>query len=553
MNRFAKLMIPVALLTSTFLFTRMAKTRVAPEGRSYDVLRYELALTLLPRLHGLSGSNRITFTTTAPSRGVRFDASSATITIDSVTGGGGPLRFAHSGGELRVSFPGTIPAGDTQRVTVFYRAISGFDGRYDSGGVYFDTGSGGLRVATISEPNFAREWWPCNDRPSDKALVSLSCAVPPPMIAVSNGRSAGVGREGEWGRYSWTSDYPVSTYLVFLGAAEYRVTTDTMRTADGGVLKLSTYVYPEDSAKADADFANIKSILGYFSATFGPYPFAGEGFSIAEVTGQLTMENQTVVAMESRLVTGDLKNENTLVHETAHQWWGNLVTPSSWKHIWLSEAFATLAEALYVGHRRGPEGYRRYIDVLMDQPAGYYGGPVVGGDSGTFWDSFSPSVYFKGAITLHMLRRMVGDTVFFRSLREYLHGPARRYGNASTEDFIAVCEQNYGSPLGWFFTQWLNAGPGVPDRPDLLYDWKAEDPPAGTGLRLSVRQAQDGGVVYRLPFSVRVFGGGNVKSFPIVDSMRVQDFRLPVTFPVDSLQLDPDRDLFMTVDREEQR
>ncbi|HLB01274.1 MAG TPA: M1 family metallopeptidase [Bacteroidota bacterium] len=542
-------MILLALLAGFVAFTRTANTRIAQAGRAYDVLRYDLALTLRPDQRGISGTNRITFVTTSASSQVRFDASSRTITVDSVTGPGGRIPFVHSGNELRLTFPETLPASDIRTVVIHYAAVSAFDGRYDSGGIYFNSDSGRLRVGTISEPNFAREWWPCNDRPSDKALVSLACTVPHGMTAVSNGRPRPVREEGQWSTYGWETLHPIATYLVFLGAADYTLAVDTMLTGDGRVLDLPRYIFPEDSANAAEDFRNIKTILRYFSATFGPWPFTGEKCAIAEVEGRLTMENQTVVAIEKEKITGDRQNENTLVHEIAHQWWGNLVTPSSWRHIWLAEAFATFSEALYIESRRGPETYAQYMDVLMDQPDGYYSGPVVGTDSAGFWDSFSPAVYYKGALTLHMLRRMTGDDVFFAALREYLDGPERRYGNASTSDFIAICERRHGSDLDWFFNQWLFTGREEPDRPALVYDWTQSESPGGIGLRLTVRQEQAGGRTYRLPFNVRVFAGGATETFPVIDSLRDQAFTRTLSARVDSVVLDPERNIFMSARR----
>ena len=194
------------------------------------------------------------------------------------------------------------------------------------------------------------------------------------MTVVSNGRL--VSRKESAGRhiFEWATKTPIATYLVFLGASDYLVTRDTLTLPDGGGLPLAWYVFPGDSAKAAEDFRNTKAILTYFSDTFSPYPFAGEQFAVAEVDGHLTMENQTVVAIEKNMITGDRRNENTFVHEISHQWWGNLVTPVDWHHTWLNEGFATYSEALYIESRKGPASYRAYIDVLMDQPRGFYAG-----------------------------------------------------------------------------------------------------------------------------------------------------------------------------------
>src|SRR5204862_3769224 len=129
----------------------------------------------------------------------------------------------------------------------------------------------------------------------------------------------------------------------------------------------------------------------------------------AEVDGELTMENQTAISIQQSLITGDTTNETTIVHETAHQWWGNLITPLTWKDTWLGEGFATYAEALYREFHYSPASYGRFMDWLMAAEQGRYAGPVVGRSDTSFWDSFNPRVYNKGAIVLHMLRGAVGD------------------------------------------------------------------------------------------------------------------------------------------------
>src|SRR5206468_2050391 len=126
----------------------------------------------------------------------------------------------------------------------------------------------------------------------------------------------------------------------------------------------------------------------------------------------LTMENQTVCSIQNSMITGDRKYElSSVVHETAHQWWGNLITPGNWKHTWLSEGFAEYAEALYLEHRRGAEMYHEYIGKMMAFAPGAFAGPIVGRSDTAFWDSFAPRVYHKGALVLHMLRGIMGDSL----------------------------------------------------------------------------------------------------------------------------------------------
>jgi aminopeptidase N len=532
------------------LLTQAAFAGKSPDDRGYDVQRYSLDLSIVPESSFISGSAEITLVATASIASVRLDADSVTIRIDSVTSGGRRVPFTRSGNVLEVPLPGGVRASETVALTVHYLARSSYDGRYDEGGILFSRGSTGYTIGTISQPNFARRWWPCNDRPSDKALVSLRCAAPAGMTVVSNGRLLSQERRDGRDVFSWATKNPIATYLVFLGAADYLVSRDTLALPDGQTVGLAWYVFPEDSAKAAEDFRNTKAILEYFSRSFLAYPFAGEQFAVAEVDGRLTMENQTVVAFERDLLTGDRRNENTFVHETAHQWWGNFITPVDWRHTWLNEGFATYAEALYIESRRGPGPYREYIGLLMDQPAGFYAGSVIGRDENSFWDSFGPAVYYKGALALHMLRRMMGDDAFFRAMRSYLRDPRLAYANASTEDFRSACEAEHGEDLGWFFRQWVYAARDSSDRPAIAYRWRQETADSGRAVLVSVSQLDAPEPAWRLPFRIRVHAGGGAEDFAVVDSLPRQEFILPASATADSVLIDPERDIFMTVRRE---
>jgi aminopeptidase N len=190
------------------------------------------------------------------------------------------------------------------------------------------------------------------------------------------------------------------------------------------------------------------------------------------------------------------------------------------------------------------------MDLLMDQPAGFYAGSVIGRDEEAFWDSFGPAVYYKGALTLHMLRRMMGDDAFFRAMRAYLRDPRLAYGNASTEDFRAACEAEHGGDLGWFFRQWIYAARDSADRPSIAWQWKQDPADGGHALRVRVSQLGAPEPAWRLPLRIRVHGRGATEDFAVVDSLPRQEFLIPATAAADSVLIDPERDLFMTVRKE---
>jgi aminopeptidase N len=219
------------------------------------------------------------------------------------------------------------------------------------------------------------------------------------------------------------------------------------------------YVFREDSALAAYDFANVPHMMDAFNYYFGPYPFEKYGMVAVTPFAYGGMDHQTMTTINRSWINGTRANEFGIAHELAHQWWGDMVTMSDFRHIWLNEGFATYAEALFTEYFYGQNTYAPRIQWYQDYYFiydEYYGrfplfDPVA---------IFNAAEYFKGALVLHMLRGMMGDEAFFNGLRQY--GQLYRYGNASTEDFRAVMEDVSGLSLFTFFHQWIYE-PGYPE------------------------------------------------------------------------------------------
>jgi aminopeptidase N len=517
-----------------------------PRVFQYDALHYDLTLAFNPAGKSFSGSVSLQAEVLTPTSACVLSASNETLSIDSVVSGGRRLMYRHERGHLVITLPASLSRGEHFQLTVMYHGSSGFRGAYDDGGVYFSDAG---RIASSSEPQFSRRWWPCKDLPSDKATVTTTFTVPAGMTAVSNGILERTERHGRTTTYWWRTRYPIATYLVSIAAAVYAHIEDTYVAPDGTRMPLSYYVFPEDSEKALVDFKNTKRFLDFLGTTVRVYPFLKEKFGYAEVEGNMTMENQTISSIQNALVSGDGKYELTIFHETAHQWWGDLITTADWHHTWLNEGFASYAEALYREHTEGRAGYERHMNAMMAAPVGMYTKPVIGVEDTAFWDSFGPSVYFKGAIVLHMLRGLMGDSVFFRALREYTNNPALQYANARTEDFQRECERVGGHDLGWFFRQWVFTTPDSIDRPMLSYSWKASDAPHGCTVAVTVRQEHATARLYRLPFPIVAHVGSQAYPFAIVDSLAVQTFSFPMREKPDSVLIDPGTSIFKHVTR----
>ncbi len=399
------------------------------------------------------------------------------------------------------------------------------------------TDAGRPVVATVSEPWSARSWWPCKDDLTDKASVTTNVTVPEGMTAVSNGNFMGLNDR----TFSWVAGQPIPTYLVSIAASEY-TELGTKYRGSAGQIDLNHFVFPEMAAEAEADFAVLPEMLDFCGDMFGPYPFPGQPFGMAMCQWDQAMEHPSAVTWGHVLVTGDGQFETIIMHELSHMWFGDMITPVDWTHIWLNEGFATYAEALWAEHRYGHTG----LASFMNQHNWGLGYP----DDALIRDatSSSPPYYFrtiayhKGAWVLHMLRRWIGDEHFFASLKAYLEDPRLRYGNAHSDDFKNVVEEVSGHTLDWFFNQWLyrTTYPVF----DLSWDNDWQDGENRFHINLKQVQVPDpflGDAPYLVPVDFRLAGAGFDTTITMMSYQAETDLVLSLPAEVVNVTLDPDR------------
>jgi aminopeptidase N len=271
-----------------------------------------------------------------------------------------------------------------------------------------------------------------------------------------------------------------------------------------------------------------------FAGLFGEYPFLEEKYGMAEFPWGGAMEHQTMTSIGAQHVSSSGTSRSIIAHELAHQWWGDLVTLSSWNDIWLNEGFATSSEVLF---------FERFLNLpageLMSQS--YDDGQVRGRLGGTVYaeDEFNPfddtgAIYTKGAWILHMLRRILGDGPFFEALKDY--GRRFSFGNATTRDFQQVCEEHYGQSLDWFFQQWIFAEA----RP--VYKITSNIGPRSSSgvykIKLTVKQTQTHSIpgrggepanFYFMPVDVQIhYADGSLETRVVFNDARKQKFSFTV-------------------------
>jgi aminopeptidase N len=416
----------------------------------YDALHYEVALTVDPATGIVAGSTLI------QSRALQdldsFDLDLAGLDIGSVQVDGRSAEYRRAGQELIIECPRRLAAGDvfTAYVTYSGKPVP----QQESGALALGWQQVGGVIYTLDEPQGAATWFPVNDHPSDKATYVFRITVPKPYVAAANGVLLATEARGEDQTFVWEMRQPLASYLAAVTVGDYRVEEST---APGGVT-IRNYFAPDLAAKAEAAFARTPEVLAFFVGLFGPYPFDVYGVVVPDADTGAAMENQTLSlfgrdVLEKRMSDATV-GEVYLSHELAHQWFGNSVTISRWKDIWLNEGLATYASWLWLEHDRGPAALLAQVEqswsTLSGEPLPAPGDPGPG-------DLFGASVYRRGALTLHALRLTVGDDTFFRILRTW--ADRYRYGNVSTQDFIALAQEEApnlpGSELAGLFEAWL--------------------------------------------------------------------------------------------------
>ncbi len=521
----------------------VAISQTTPAQAGFDALDYDLsirlgAIDLTAHKAEISGQMRLQFRAVQSElTELALNLAEGGLTVTSVTDGAGrSLSFTRRADTLHVALAAPLASADTGSVTVAYQ------GRPISTGFgSFMVESHGPAVtpivATLSEPFGARDWWPSKDDPADKATLTQRYTVPVGFKAAGNGSLVSDLPNGDGTRtVTWRETYPISTYLVTFATTNYVEFGDTYLGLDGvTTMPVVNYVYPEhlDAAKTDLD--PVTDQIRRLALRLGEYPFIREKYGHAIFPWPGGMEHQTMTSLGSVLIRGDQRYTLRLFgHELGHQWFGDRVTMTHWRDIWLNEGFASYCEALLAeayGGRDNLGSYMRDRFALTQQTAD---SPV----SSPLYDidpfANDAAIYDKGARVLHALRFTMGDTAFFAGLRDYLDRFS--YGNATTDDLRRAMETHYTpldpaapSGLGWFFDEWVT-GTG---RPALRYSWTT----SGSRLSLTIEQTQPN--LFATPLQTVLTTAAGPDTLRLWLSQRTQTFDLPIAAAVSQVDLDP--------------
>jgi len=415
----------------------------------YRVLHYDLDLDYRVTTNRLAG--KAVITARAVQSLSRFSLDLGRFRVHDLRVDGRPARFTHRTGKLRVKPERSIAYGATFKIEIRYAGTPlPIAGRW--GAIGWEELTDGALVA--SQPNGAPSWFPCNDRPADKATFLVTLTAPAPYTVVVTGDL--VARRRGAGTRTWVYERnePTPPYLMSVQVGRY----DLVDLPTGGVTQRGA-VPPRLRAAFGHDFARQGEIMSAMEGLFGPYPFLEYVVVVADDDLDDPIEAQGMAVFGRNHVDGQRTHERLVAHELAHQWFGNSLTVADWRHIWLNEGFATYAEWLWSAVSGGPSAdthAAHWHARLTAQPA-----TITVANPGVD-RMFDPVVYKRGALTLHALRTKVGDPAFFALLRSWV--AEHQYGTVTTDEFRTHARRFAPGAIDDLLTAWLDC-PELPALP----------------------------------------------------------------------------------------
>ena len=409
----------------------------------YDVERYDLSIKYEPASKKLTG--KTTVTAKATELLSRFHLDFHGLQVSGITIDGKAAEFSRDRDELIIVPPVAIPAGSTFKTVIDYDGVPAPVSSPGLGATGFLSTRDG--AFALGEPQSATTWFPVNDHPRDKALYTIAVTVPQNLAALSNGVLEGKSPDtGGFTTWKWRVNSPMASYLATVAIGDYRVTEGT----HDGKPVVTAIANTIPRGPIDTDMARTAEISDFLATQFGAYPFdAYGGIVIDDDRIRFALETQTrPVYADSFWTRGS--NTSVVAHELAHQWFGDSVSVDTWQHIWLNEGFATYAQWLWGEHTGTSTAQREFDSRYADLQSPLWN--VAPGTPGRD-QIFSASVYQRGGMALHALRKEVGDDRFFDILKTWAR--EQRDGNGTTDEFIALSERISGEQLDALFDAWL--------------------------------------------------------------------------------------------------
>ncbi len=522
------------------IFVQASGPRSAPVF-AFRTLKYKMVIDIyhcftLPYTNDFTASLIVTIKADSAIQSILLNATDSSLQIDSVGLAG--ISFTHTNNLLSVHLDRVYLTGEIFQISIFYRHLNVNDGAFFAGD---------SMVFTNCEPERARNWFPCHDVPSDKATFDLTAKTPLNVILGSNGILADSTIHGDTLYYHWISADPLATYLMAIAAASnYSLKIKYWHKSsnpDDSIPMRFYYLPGQDPSQMENV---IIPIANFYSQTFCEYPFQKIGFAgMNELFYGGGMENQTLITLCSTCW-----RESLVAHEFAHHWFGDLITCATWADIWLNEGFATWITVHWQEHNQGYESYKSFLINMYAKP--YLANNPGYAISDSSWIKRTPSfdtlfntyiTYEKGACTVHQLRYVLGDSLFFSILKAYVTDTALRFKSATIGNLMNVTNQVTGTNYNWFFQDWVFR----PDHPKYqnTYDIIQNEANSYT-LQFLAKQTQINPSFFRmlLPLKI-VFADSTDTLVRVMNTNNDQLFSFTFQKPPVRLIFDPDTNIML--------
>lgn len=521
--------------------TRIINKSPNSPKHSFDVLNYKLYFDIYncylnPYPKTFTAKNEITFKVDSTLNFIKLNAVNTSIVVDSVGLAG--ISFTHTGNILTINLNRTYNPAETAIVRVCYHHLNVSDGAF-----YVRNGF----LFTDSEPEGARKWFPCWDKPSDKALLDLTARVPSTVKLGSNGRLADSTKIADTIYYHWISRDPIATYLmVMTSKVNYNLNIVNWTNPNTSEIVPMRFYYNtgENMTNLNAMKAMIIPMTTYYSQLFGDHPFEKNGF--ATLNNDFTwggMENQTLTSF-----CPDCWESSLMAHEFAHQWFGDMITCATWADIWLNEGFATYIEALWTENQSGYNAYKSEIN----SNANYYLNNNPGwAISVPEWAITTPDVnilfnyaitYLKGCCVLHQLRYTLGDSLFFAAIKTYAMDTENfKYQPATIGDFMTKINSVTGQNLDWFFNEWIFQ----PNHPNYQNSYYFQN--IGNGnWQVNFLAKQTNSYYFKMPIEIKIFfANSSDTTIKVMNDSNNQFFSFQFNKQPNNLQFDPNNNIVL--------
>ncbi|HZV13121.1 MAG TPA: M1 family aminopeptidase [Candidatus Kapabacteria bacterium] len=464
---------------------------------NYDVKHYDETLTFDIANRALTGTTVITANATSDTLDTLFIyLTGEQMQIDSISGAGGSFPFQRIGDSVVTTLKQPVAPGKSFQIKVQYHGNpTNEGGNTGLGGVYFDTNrvytmSMGLVITSISA---ARFWMPCYDLPDDKATITLHITVPSQYTAVSAGALTNVQSAGGNTTYTWNETHPVALNNVGIAVAPFT------HTQLDSVLHADLYSVGTDTAINSILKNKIELALPFFDSLYAPFPF--DKLSFTQVAAR-ALSQQSQIEYDST-VASSLFDKTQIVGWIAKEWWGAFITPQYASEFWLQEALATYSQALFIQHTQGDSAYAQFLDSIHTsyyQDAQYEQALTLEEYNRLFPSSnFPATLSEKGAAVIAMLRRLVGDSVFFSALQKYV--ATNTFGWMTTQTFEDAFTQKTTAPVQDFFDSWVRDSGWA----QLNVSWshaQKDDSDDIVSLHISQTQQSHGWQLFSMPVNI---------------------------------------------------